>query len=144
MSAWVVVSPVDRLLPSYFSSLDFSFCSTDSYDDFEDMGYGIPTNYPDSKARELAWQLNELGDELRALKLSLDDCYNLLGSDGRGNTLVVSTPRNEVVKGHITRLGTRIVKGVCFLQPLTQSASMLTRRDDTPAPSHAFPADADN
>lgn len=62
--------------------------------------------------RELAWQLGELRGTLSHLKQSLEDCYKLLGPDGQGNTLVVSTPRNEAVKGHITRLGTQIVRGV--------------------------------
>lgn len=62
--------------------------------------------------RELEWLLNELHETLQSLKSGLEDCYALLAPVDPGSTLVVSTPRNEIVKGHITRVGTRIVKGV--------------------------------
>lgn len=62
--------------------------------------------------RELEWLLNELHETLQNLKHGLEDCYALLAPVDPGSTLVVSTHRNEIVKGHITRVGTRIVKGV--------------------------------
>ncbi|CAK7271582.1 hypothetical protein SEPCBS119000_004679 [Sporothrix epigloea] len=73
------------------------------------------------KHRELVWLLTELGDELRGLRTSLQDCYNLLrphesAGQNKGNTLVVSTPRTEAVKGHITRFGTRITRGAIHLK----------------------------
>ncbi|CAK7274411.1 hypothetical protein SEPCBS57363_006150 [Sporothrix epigloea] len=74
------------------------------------------------KHRELVWLLTELGDELRGLQTSLQDCYNLLrpnessAGQNRGNTLVVSTPRTEAVKGHITRCGTQIIRGTIHLK----------------------------
>ncbi len=61
---------------------------------------------------ELEWLLDELRETLAGLKHGLEDCYALLAPTEPGSTLVVSTPRNEIVKGHITRLGTRIVRGV--------------------------------
>ena len=62
--------------------------------------------------RELEWLLGELHSTLTELRHGLEDCYALLAPVDPGSTLVVSTPRNEIVKGHITRVGTRIVKGV--------------------------------
>lgn len=67
---------------------------------------------PRPQARELQWLLDELHDTLQSLKHGLEDCYALLAPVDPGSTLVVSTHRNETVKGHITRVGTRIVKGV--------------------------------
>jgi len=64
------------------------------------------------QARELEWLLGELHETLKELKHGLEDCYALLAPVDPGSTLLVSTPRNEIVKGHITRVGTRIVKGV--------------------------------
>ncbi|KAI3390946.1 hypothetical protein diail_8320 [Diaporthe ilicicola] len=65
-----------------------------------------------TQRRELEWLLNELHETLQNLKSGLEDCYALLAPVDPGSTLVVSTHRNEIVKGHITRVGTRIVKGV--------------------------------
>jgi hypothetical protein len=64
------------------------------------------------KRRELEWLLDELHATLKNLKNGLEDCYALLAPIDPGSTLVVSTHRNEAVKGHVTRVGTRIVKGV--------------------------------
>jgi len=66
----------------------------------------------DSQQRELEWLLEELQDTLHTLKNGLEDCYALLAPIEPGSTLVVSTSRNETVKGYITRVGTSIVKGV--------------------------------
>lgn len=62
--------------------------------------------------RELDWLVEELHETLRNIEHGLHDCYALLAPIDPGSTLVLSTPRNEVVKGHVTRVGTRIVKGV--------------------------------
>lgn len=64
--------------------------------------------------RELDWITSETIDACRELKHGLDDCYALLAPIDPGSTLVMSTPRNERVKGTITRVGSRIVKGVRF------------------------------
>lgn len=82
------------------------------------------------KKNELDWLLDELYETLANLKHGLEDCYALLAPVDPGSTLVLSTPRNEVVKGHITRVGTRIVKGVCLpstpsLLPLVRSPASL-------------------
>ncbi|KAG7124328.1 hypothetical protein HYQ45_011653 [Verticillium longisporum] len=68
------------------------------------------------KARELAWILEETRAVMTELKHGLDGCYALLAPIDPGSTLVLSTHRNEKVKGHITRVGTRIVKGTIHLQ----------------------------
>lgn len=65
-----------------------------------------------SQQRELEWLLNELRETLEVLKSGLEECYALLAPVEPGSTLVVSTPRAEIVKGHVTRVGTKIVKGV--------------------------------
>lgn len=65
-----------------------------------------------SQRRELEWLLNELRETLEVLKSGLEECYALLAPVEPGSTLVVSTPRAEIVKGHVTRVGTKIVKGV--------------------------------
>lgn len=83
------------------------------------------------KHRELVWLLTELGDELRSLQTSLQDCYNLLrpsesSGQTRGNTLVVSTPRTEAAKGHITRCGTQIIRGTIHLKLRTLPAQTLS------------------
>lgn len=65
-----------------------------------------------SQARELQWLLVQLGDTLRALKAGLDECAALLAPSEHGSTLVLSSVRSESLKGVVTRVGTRIVKGV--------------------------------
>ena len=67
-----------------------------------------------TQARELSWLLDSLQDTLAALKSGLEECYALLAPIDPGSTLVMSSARNEIVKGHITRVGTQIVKGVCL------------------------------
>jgi hypothetical protein len=57
--------------------------------------------------------LEETRTFMKDLKHGLEDCYALLAPVDPGSTLVLTTPRAEKVKGHITRVGTRIVKGVC-------------------------------
>ena len=65
------------------------------------------------QARELAWLLDSLQETLVSLKSGLEECYALLAPIEPGSTLVLSSSRSESIKGHITRVGTRIVKGVC-------------------------------
>jgi hypothetical protein len=62
----------------------------------------------------LAWLLDSLQETLASLKSGLEECYALLAPIEPGSTLVISSPRSESIKGHITRVGTRIVKGVCL------------------------------
>lgn len=77
------------------------------------------------KKRELDWLLAELHETLINLKHGLEDCYALLAPIDPGSTLVLSTPRNEVVKGTITRVGTRIVKGTIHLRLRTLPSQTL-------------------
>lgn len=65
--------------------------------------------------RELQWITQETISVCQYLKHGLEDCYALLAPIDPGSTLVMSTRRNEKVKGTITRVGTRIVKAVCLL-----------------------------
>lgn len=65
-----------------------------------------------NKDRELEWIVQETLQICQDLKHGLDDCYALLAPIDPGSTLAMSTHRNEKVKGFLTRVGTRIVKGV--------------------------------
>ncbi|KAK3342088.1 RAVE subunit 2/Rogdi [Lasiosphaeria hispida] len=85
-----------------------------------------------SQARECEWLVQELHDTLTNLKHGLEDCYALLAPIDPGSTLVVSTPRNEIVKGHVTRVGTRIVKGTIHLRMRTLPPQTLTINPDHP------------
>jgi hypothetical protein len=67
--------------------------------------------------RELKWIVDETLEVCQYLRHGLEDCYALLAPIDPGSTLVMSTPRNEKVKGTITRVGTRIVKGVKLSPP---------------------------
>ncbi|PVI06548.1 hypothetical protein DM02DRAFT_514400 [Periconia macrospinosa] len=64
-----------------------------------------------SQARELEWLLVELRDTLQSLKAGLEECAALLAPAENGSTLVLSSVRSESLKGLVTRVGTRIVKG---------------------------------
>lgn len=65
----------------------------------------------DSVAREVEWLLASLQDTLASLKAGLEECAELLAPKEPGSTLVLSSLRSENLKGFITRVGTRIVKG---------------------------------
>ncbi|KAI4180111.1 MAG: hypothetical protein L6R41_007452, partial [Letrouitia leprolyta] len=65
----------------------------------------------DSLAAELEWLLESLQDALASLKSGLEECLALLNVKEPGTTLALSTLRSETVKGFVTRVGTRIVKG---------------------------------
>ncbi|MCJ1232110.1 hypothetical protein MMC14_000059 [Varicellaria rhodocarpa] len=62
-------------------------------------------------ARELQWLLSSLQETLASFKSGLEECVALLVPTEPGSTLVVSSLRSESVKGFVTRVGTRIVKG---------------------------------
>lgn len=62
-------------------------------------------------ARELEWLLDSVQQTLRSLKEGLEECAELLAPKEPGSTLVLSSLRSEQLKGFITRIGTRIVKG---------------------------------
>lgn len=81
---------------------------------------------PPPQARELAWLLDSLHATLRTLKSSLEESYALLAPIDPGATLVVSTPRHETVKGTVTRVGTRLVKGAVAVRLRTQPPCLLT------------------
>ncbi|GAB1312509.1 RAVE subunit 2/Rogdi [Madurella fahalii] len=81
---------------------------------------------------ELDWLVEELRETLTNLKHGLEDCYALLAPIDPGSTLVLSTPRNETVKGYVTRVGTRIVKGTIHLRLRTLPQQTLTINPDHP------------
>ncbi|KUM63442.1 hypothetical protein ACN42_g3657 [Penicillium freii] len=62
-------------------------------------------------ARELEWLLHSLQDSLASLKEGLQECAALLAPQEPGSTLVLSSLRSENVKGFVTRVGTKVVKG---------------------------------
>jgi hypothetical protein len=79
-----------------------------------------------SQARELEWLLVQLRETLQSLKAGLEECAALLAPSENGSTLVLTSVRSESLKGLITRIGTRITKGVCL--PLSVLVQLLTPR----------------
>ncbi|KAI4261339.1 MAG: hypothetical protein L6R42_003464 [Xanthoria sp. 1 TBL-2021] len=69
----------------------------------------------DSLAAELEWLLEALQEALPSLKSGLEECLALLTPQEPGTTLALSTHRSEIIKGFVTRVGTRIVKGLSAL-----------------------------
>ncbi|KAL8955698.1 MAG: hypothetical protein Q9193_006544, partial [Seirophora villosa] len=65
----------------------------------------------DSLAAELEWLLEDLQAALASLKSGLEECLAILNVQEPGTTLALSTLRSETVKGFVTRVGTRVVKG---------------------------------
>jgi len=61
--------------------------------------------------RELEWLLSALQITLQSLKAGLEECASLLTPRDIGSTLVLSSQRSESLKGFVTLVGTRIVKG---------------------------------
>jgi len=94
----------------------------------------------ETQARELQWITNETVRVCRDLKHGLEDCYALLAPIDPGSTLAVSTPRNERVKGTITRVGTRIVKASIALRLATMPPMTLTLSPSTAIHLHALDA----
>jgi hypothetical protein len=64
-----------------------------------------------SQQRELDWLLVQLKETLQSLKAGLEECAALLAPSESGSTLVLTSVRSESLKGLVTRVGTRIVKG---------------------------------
>ncbi|KAI0868345.1 RAVE subunit 2/Rogdi [Hypoxylon argillaceum] len=90
-----------------------------------------------TQARELAWLLNCFQATLLSLKHGLEECYALLAPIDPGSTLVLSTPRAELVKGHVTRVGSRIVKGTIHTK--LRTTAPLTISINTAHPIHLAP-----
>ncbi|KAK3707219.1 uroporphyrin-III C-methyltransferase [Vermiconidia calcicola] len=70
----------------------------------------------DTINREIEWLLSSLQDTLQSLKAGLEECAELLAPKEPGSTLVLSSLRSENLKGFITRVGTRVVKGDVYLR----------------------------
>ena len=94
-----------------------------------------------TSARELEWLLSTLQDTLTSLKAGLEECAALLAPTDPGSTLVLSSLRSENLKGYITRLGARIVKGDIQLRlpslppPRGQNAYRLSLSSQPSAPT---------
>lgn len=92
------------------------------------------------KERDLKWTIRETITLCHDLKHGIEDCYALLAPIDPGSTLVMSTHRNEKVKGTITRVGTRIIKGVRGINiPFLYS---YTGGEKKPLPHHVYNADS--
>lgn len=66
----------------------------------------------ESLAAELQWLLSHLQSALTSLKSGLLECLALLNpAEPTPTTLALSSLRSEAVKGFVTRVGARIVKG---------------------------------
>ncbi|GAP87184.2 putative 37S ribosomal protein rsm22 [Rosellinia necatrix] len=90
-----------------------------------------------TQARELEWLLNSLQTTLHSLRYGLAECYALLAPIDPGSTLVLSTPRAELVKGHVTRVGTRLVKGTIHTR--LRTTAPLTVSINSAHPIHLAP-----
>ncbi|KAF2966593.1 hypothetical protein GQX73_g6972 [Xylaria multiplex] len=104
----------------------------------------LPPSPPDSpshsqpaQARELTWLLESIQVTLLSLKHGLEECYALLAPIDPGSTLVLSTPRAELVKGHVTRVGARIVKGTIHTK--LRTTAPLTLSINPAQPIHLAP-----
>lgn len=85
----------------------------------------------------------QLRETLQSLKAGLEECAALLAPTENGSTLVLSSVRSESLKGLVTRVGARIVKGVCmYLHPLTSGLTRLFYRMSSSA-CRASPLRAD-
>ncbi|KIW49198.1 hypothetical protein PV05_10897 [Exophiala xenobiotica] len=88
----------------------------------------------DSLKLELQWLLKSLQHSLGALKEGLEECAALLATKEPGSTLVLSSLRSESVKGFVTRIGTKLVKGDIHLR-LTTLPPNTPRGTTTSTPS---------
>ncbi|KAG6024046.1 hypothetical protein E4U19_003993 [Claviceps sp. Clav32 group G5] len=86
----------------------------------------------ESLERDLQWVVEETITSCHDLKHGIEDCYALLAPIDPGSTLVMSTQRNEKVKGTITRVGTRIIKGTLNLQLRTLPACQISISSSEP------------
>ncbi|KAI9817684.1 MAG: hypothetical protein M1832_004578 [Thelocarpon impressellum] len=87
----------------------------------EEASTVIPESEPSdlrltAQARELEWLLDSLQDTLASLRAGLEECVALLAPREPGSTLVLSSSRSDSLKGFVTRVGTRIVRGDMHLK----------------------------
>ncbi|KAG5929278.1 hypothetical protein E4U42_006412 [Claviceps africana] len=99
----------------------------------------LARNVSQSLERDLDWVVGETISLCHDLKHGIEDCYALLAPIDPGSTLVMSTHRNEKVKGTVTRVGTRIIKGTLNLQLRTLPPSQISISSD---PIHVPALDA--
>ena len=95
-------------------------------------------------ARELQWLLKYLQESLGSLKGGLEECVALLAPKEPGSTLVLSSLRSEIVKGFVTRVGTKVVKGDVQLRLQTVHPNTpRTPGNSTPSTRFAITPSAD-
>ncbi|RKF58714.1 putative 37s ribosomal protein rsm22 [Erysiphe neolycopersici] len=76
----------------------------------------------EARIKELSWLLESLEEEtFQALKNGINECLALLAPVHPGSTLVLSSHRSENIKGHVTRIGSQIVKGTINLRLRTHA-----------------------
>ncbi|POS88413.1 hypothetical protein EPUL_000050 [Erysiphe pulchra] len=76
----------------------------------------------EARIKELSWLLESLEeDTFQALKSGIEECLALLAPVHPGSTLVLSSHRSENIKGHVTRIGSQIVKGTFNLRLRTHA-----------------------
>lgn len=85
----------------------------------------LASEQTESQQRELEWLLVQLRETLQSLKSGLEECAALLAPTENGSTLVLTSVRSESLKGLITRVGTRIIKGVCYSHPYACEDTLL-------------------
>ncbi|KAJ5492572.1 hypothetical protein N7539_001318 [Penicillium diatomitis] len=96
-------------------------------------------------AQELEWLLQSLQESLVSLKEGLHECATLLAPQEPGSTLVLSSLRSESIKGFVTRIGTKVVKGDIQLRlaslpaPRGASGTRLTLSQSPGAPELVLP-----
>ncbi|KAL9114969.1 MAG: hypothetical protein Q9227_001212 [Pyrenula ochraceoflavens] len=103
--------------------------------------------------KEQQWLLKSLQDSLASLKVGLEECVELLKPQDSGSTLVLSSLRSENVKGFVTRVGVRVVKGDLTLRLSTLPpprtlpsfpAYRFTLSPNPPPPSSSEPTASEN
>lgn len=98
----------------------------------------------EARIKELSWLLESLEEEtFQALKNGIEECLALLAPVHPGSTLVLSSHRSENIKGHITRIGSQIVKGTFNLRlrthaPLNLSISPANLTETAAKNNHGF------
>ncbi|KAL6713628.1 hypothetical protein ACLMJK_009093 [Lecanora helva] len=85
-------------------------------------------------AAELEWLLSLLQENLASLKSGLQECVDLLAPHEPGSTLALSSLRSESVKGFVTMVGTRIIKGDISLRLLTHPPHRTRLTSPVPLP----------
>ncbi|RPA83061.1 hypothetical protein BJ508DRAFT_413727 [Ascobolus immersus RN42] len=94
----------------------------------------------ESAQRELSWLVKNLPNTIESFRAGLLECLQLISPTEAGSTLALSSPRSEILKGTITRVGTRIEKSNITLKlPSSSTPYKLTLLPPTPDSPHTHP-----